>query len=90
MVTIRMERAGDSAAIRRVLEQAFGQPNEADVVDALRRRGAITLSLVATLDDQVVGHILFTPAIIEAENSCFPTLGWGQWQYHRLHSITLP
>jgi predicted N-acetyltransferase YhbS len=33
------------------MEQAFGQPNEADVVDALRRRDAISLSLVATLDD---------------------------------------
>lgn len=77
MATIRTESVGDSAAIRRVLEQAFGSPNEADLVDALRQRGAITLSLVATLDDQVVGHILFTPVTIEEGSSSFPAIGLG-------------
>ena len=40
--------------------RAFGRPDEAALVDALRGTpGAI--SLVATVDDRVVGHILFTP-----------------------------
>jgi putative acetyltransferase len=77
MVTIRTERTGDCPAIRRVLEQAFGKPDEADLVDALRRRDAVILSLVATVDDQVVGHILFTPVTIEGEGSSFHAVGLG-------------
>ncbi len=40
MITIRREKSGDEAGIRRVNEEAFGRPGEADLVDALRRRGA--------------------------------------------------
>ena len=47
-----------------VNQLAFGQPAEADLVDRLRETGAEFLSLVAE-DDTVVGHILFTPVIIE-------------------------
>jgi len=77
VVAIRQERPEDAAAIRQVNEQAFGQAEEADIVDALRRRGAFTLSLVAILADQVVGHILFTPVTIDSGNSSFEALGLG-------------
>jgi putative acetyltransferase len=46
---------------------AFGRTAEADLVDSLRQRGAYTLSLVAEKEGQVVGHILFTPVMIEGE-----------------------
>jgi putative acetyltransferase len=64
MISIREEEAGDEAAIRRVNELAFEGPAEADLVDALRTRGATTLSLVALSDGIVAGHILFTPVDI--------------------------
>ncbi len=66
MIVIRPEKTEDIAAIRSVNEQAFGRPAEADLVDALRRNGKATLSLVAEDDGQVVGHILFSPVTIES------------------------
>jgi putative acetyltransferase len=74
---IRQEASGDASAIRRVNVRAFGQPEEAALIEALRRRDAFTLSLVALLGDQVVGHILFTPVKIESADSTFEALGLG-------------
>ena len=74
---IRQEASGDASAIRHANEQAFGRPEEADLVDALCRRGVFTLSLVALLADQVVGHILFTPLTIESGDSSFEAVGLG-------------
>ena len=36
MIIIREEREEDSGAVRAVNEEAFGQPDEADIVDRLR------------------------------------------------------
>ena len=36
MILVREERSEDRDAVRRVEEAAFGQPDEADIVDALR------------------------------------------------------
>ena len=60
-VEIRDEDTGDREAIRDVNRLAFGQEQEGQLVDALRDRGAIILSLVASVDADVVGHILFSP-----------------------------
>jgi putative acetyltransferase len=48
-------------AIREVNGRAFGQEQEGAIVDALRASGASLLSLVARLDDRIVGHILYSP-----------------------------
>ena len=64
VVTIRDERPSDLDAIREVNRQAFGQELEGRIVDALRARGAATLSLVAVAEQEVVGHILFSPATV--------------------------
>jgi len=77
MVAILHERPEDANAIRFVLEEAFGQSIEADLVDALRRRGALTLSLVALREDEVVGHIVFSPVTIESAESSFDAIGLG-------------
>jgi hypothetical protein len=70
-ITIRPEQPGDVPAIRRVNEQAFDKPTEAQLVDTLRRTCPDFLSLVAEDNtaegDTVVGHILFTPVIVECE-----------------------
>jgi putative acetyltransferase len=63
-IEIREEQAADIAAIREVNRRAFGQDQEADIVDALRAHGAASLSLVATLDQRVVGHIMYSPVEI--------------------------
>ncbi len=72
---IRREEPQDVAAIRFVNEQAFGGKGEANAIDALRARSAFTLSLVAVIDDRVVGHLLFTPVTIEAPDRSWPALG---------------
>ncbi|MDY6795052.1 MAG: N-acetyltransferase [Actinomycetota bacterium] len=65
-LTIREEIPSDYGAIRRVNDLAFEQPDEGLMVDALRRnpRFVPELSLVALLDNAVVGHILFFPVRI--------------------------
>lgn len=69
---IREERAGDEAAVAAIVEQAFGRRLEAGLVAALRRDGAAALSLVAEQEGRVLGHILFSPVIIEGETEGFP------------------
>jgi putative acetyltransferase len=59
-VLIRPETAADRDAIGHVNRLAFGQDEEAELVDALREGGFAQLSLVAELGGQVVGHILFS------------------------------
>ena len=75
MTVIREEQPDDVAAIRRVNEEAFGRPEEADVVDTLRRTAEGLLSLVALADDQVVGHILFSPATVEGDGGVVRGMG---------------
>ncbi len=63
---IRAEQPADTAAIRAVTSAAFETAphsggNEADIVEALRTSGALTLSLVAVHREQVVGHVAFSP-----------------------------
>jgi len=62
---IRDERAGDEDAIRRVHRNAFGGDAEARLVDLLRARARVVVSLVALEDDHLVGHVLFSPVTIE-------------------------
>jgi putative acetyltransferase len=63
-IEIREDRVDDVVAVRDLNTRAFGQNQEGNVVDALRANGAALVSLVATLNDQVVGHIMYSPAII--------------------------
>ena len=61
MIDIRVEQPEDKAAIRDVNRRAFGADQECRIVDALRANGAVLLSLVAMLNGEVVGHILYSP-----------------------------
>jgi putative acetyltransferase len=75
MITIRQETKEDRAAVHHVNEVAFGRVGEAALVDALREVAHPHISLVATLDDQVVGHIFFSPVSIESDDSVLTALG---------------
>jgi putative acetyltransferase len=74
-IIVRAEAPADLVSIRRVVEIAFGGPLEADLVDALRAAGAMTLSLVAEVDGNVVGHIAFSPVTIDTEAGPFAAVG---------------
>ena len=77
MSIVRPEQTGDQGPVRNLNELAFGRPNEADLVDALRLRGAIAFSLVAVDKGAVVGHILFTPVSVESGASSFSAVALG-------------
>lgn len=73
---IRPERLGDEDAIAEVIEAAFALAEHADgteaqIVGRLRASGALTFSLVATEDDMIVGHVAFSPVMIDSQD-----LGW--------------
>lgn len=83
MLTLRPEIPADIPAIRQVNELAFGRPDEAKLVDKLRDAAAITLSLVAVQHEQVVGHALFSPVTIVAEDgSVTPAVALGPIAVH--------
>lgn len=70
-VTPRGERAGDAAALARVIVAAFadepqGGQFERRIVDALRVDGRLSVSLVAVRDGRLVGHVAFSPVAIGA------------------------
>ena len=74
VIEIREERPDDIAAIREVNRRAFGQDQEGNIVDALRTNGAALLSLVATVNGQVAGHIMYSLLTV-AENADGVALG---------------
>lgn len=60
---VRTENSSDQKAVFEINTLAFGQENEARLVDALRQNHSVfipELSLVATIGSEVAGHILFT------------------------------
>ena len=64
---IREEHAEDAPQIRRVHESAFGQQEEADIVERLRMSpGWIPqLSLVAVADEEVLAHVLLSKVSLD-------------------------
>ena len=75
MTTVRAEEEEDYPQVRRVIELAFGQPEEAQLDDALRRSADPYISLVAVEDDRVVGHIFFSPVSVESDRTIFTAMG---------------
>ena len=64
---IREETPEDREVIRAVNRLAFGGEIEGQLIDRLRADGDVLLSLVAQVDGEVVGHILFSK--LKAETS---------------------
>jgi len=60
LISLRPATPEDYPAIRGVVERAFGQRNEANLVEALRANGRVLLELVAESGASVVGHVLYT------------------------------
>ena len=58
---VRTEESIDLDAIFAVNRACFPTDGEAKLVDALRAAGRLSISLVAVVDDRVVGHVAFQP-----------------------------
>lgn len=68
-IMIRPEHQRDISAIRRVTEAAFASATHASgtepqIVEALRNARALTISLVAECNDEVIGHVAVSPVHI--------------------------
>lgn len=75
MIEIREEQSHDLKAIREVNIHAFGQNQEADLLHKLRQNCNDLMSLVAIIQNQIVGHILFSHATIEGEDRTVHGMG---------------
>lgn len=65
-IRIRDETAADHESIATVTRTAFAQlahssQTESSIIGALRRAGALTVSLVAEAHGEVAGHVAFSP-----------------------------
>jgi putative acetyltransferase len=71
-IVVRSEEPGDEDAIRFVINAAFPGPLESQLVDLLRSSGNLRGSLVAMVDNQIVGHLAFSPVALNDS-----IVGWG-------------
>ncbi|OGP89157.1 MAG: GNAT family N-acetyltransferase [Deltaproteobacteria bacterium RBG_16_47_11] len=76
MITVLSEAREFYSAIREVNVLAFGQENEARMVDRLRESSDFIpeLSIVALKEGRVVGHILFSLITIQTKKGSLPSL----------------
>ncbi|MEH6474799.1 MAG: N-acetyltransferase [Sneathiella sp.] len=73
---IREETPSDIDVIRSITRAAFlsiehSSQTESAIVDALREAGTLSISLVALENNEIVGHVAFSPVTIEGDN-----IGW--------------
>lgn len=72
---IRQEDPRDIKYIHALNELAFGQSQEANIINKLRINCDNLLSLVAVENEKIVGHILFSPATIEGQHGVMKGMG---------------
>ena len=95
---IRDESRADHAAISHVIEQAFkdqqySSHTEQFIVHALRDAQQLTISLVAVLNQDIVGHIAISPVSISSGVEGWFGLGpiavSPEWQHHGVGSALM-
>ncbi|MDR1163658.1 MAG: N-acetyltransferase [Candidatus Accumulibacter sp.] len=79
-ISVRSELPGDENAIGEITRQAFeshpySHQTEHFIVEALRKAGVLSVSQVAEHAGQLVGHIAFSPVMIE--DACSDWYGMG-------------
>ncbi|WP_043620866.1 GNAT family N-acetyltransferase [Ensifer sp. ZNC0028] len=77
---IRSEQPSDIPTIRLITKAAFApmaysSQTEAEIIDALRDAGALTISLVALDQGEIIGHVAFSPVTIDGEHKGWFGLG---------------
>jgi putative acetyltransferase len=76
MVRIRQEKKKDYESVSKLITEAFKRDDEAKLVESIRNSEVFIpeLSLVAENNESIIGHILFSPVVIEKEESIVPAL----------------
>lgn len=80
MIAIRDEQPADFAAIANVASRAFADIEHSDqtepaIIAGLRHAGALAVSLVADDDGETIGHIAFSPVLIDGRDCGWFGLG---------------
>lgn len=80
MPTVRPETPNDADSITDVTHAAFANAphrsgTEAAIVSALRASGELTVSLVADIDERIVGHVAVSPVRISDRRGAWYGLG---------------
>ncbi len=68
-ITLRQATAADAPAVRELTTKAFGRPDEAAIIEKLEADDAVYLQVVAEMDGQIVGHVLFYPVGVRGKLS---------------------
>lgn len=88
-IIIRLEEEKDHRRVEEVTRSAFSYPERIErgqigcpyehwMVNELRKRdGILSLSLVAEVDESIVGHIICSKAEVRTENRIIPVLNIG-------------
>jgi putative acetyltransferase len=78
-ILIREEAIGDYKSIKEVNDLAFGQNQESDLIEKLRKKAEFddALSLVAIYGEKIIGHILFFRISIIFNEEIHMTLSLG-------------
>jgi putative acetyltransferase len=74
-IEIRFERPEDIDEVRLLNTKAFGQPIEGRIADKLRKSCKRILSLVAISNNEIIGHIMFSPVTIESQEGVIEGMG---------------
>ena len=74
---VRPAEPRDAAAIRAVHLAAFPTAAEADLVERVEQGGDAIVSLVAVLEGEVIGHILFSRMRVAGDGRSYRALGLG-------------
>lgn len=76
MTSLCSENNHHIAGIQEVVKAAFGQINEARLIELIRNSPNFIreLSIVATEDGKALGHILFSPIVLETKEQMIPAL----------------
>ena len=83
---IRLEQPQDIDAITKVNQLAFERDDEANLVTQLRNQATPYLSMVAQTDDnQIVGHIFYSPATIQTADGDVAGMGLAPMSVHPDH-----
>ena len=88
-IKLRLEQPADFRRVEEITRIAFSYPGRVErggigcpfehwMVNELRRRDGYTdLSIVATMDEEIVGHIICSKAEVRCENEILPVLNIG-------------
>ncbi len=74
MPLIRPEQSGDFDTVRALLLASFGREAEARLVDRLRASGKITTALVAEGKERILGYVVFSRIVADAEGGAVKAL----------------